>query len=436
MTAWISPRDGKAQAELLAMIESGMGSGLYVSDDVLKASYVGARGSEDGAQDVSQGGSTGQGAGGDGTTGDGVSTGTVDGSDGNTGGTGTGGSVGGDGSTGGTSSGTNGPAGQGDTNGSSGTSTNPAVGGDGANVDGAGQQGSTTGSSGTDNNPAIGGGGPTVDGAKTTDPTDPTASDGPPLLAVGIALFAMASLLAIFLAVYVRRKRRSRYFSDGPSDDEAGAGQNGQSAPPQAAFEDLRDPDDVQLLHSSDKWDMRSVYSEGTSTCDTENHTYENYNKAKENDATSKYGQLYGGNYGNGGVDDMVGTQSVDTLEQNDGGETPKMGNSVSALAAMGVASTLAAQSFTPVPNMNGGQEDGSSVESPSTPGTADHDIEQQQPAAIVDSTNMTPGANNPADYSPVETPGVSSHVGTVEDISPNEDMSLGSSTTADVGVV
>ena len=87
----------------------------------------------------------------------------------------------------------------------------------------------------------------------------------------------------------------------------------------------------------------------------------------------------------------------------------------------------MAAQSFTSVPNS--GQDDESSVGSYSTPGMVDNDVEQQP-------ENMTPGGDDPSDYSRAETPGVSSHVGTVEDISPNDGMSMGSSTTADVDVV
>ena len=115
------------------------------------------------------------------------------------------------------------------------------------------------------------------------------------------------------------------------------------------------DPDDVQLLPAPDKLDMRSVHSgTGNSTdCETENYTYEDYEaKEKERDeyGNSSYGQESGGATGA-----ALNTLSSKTMSARGGanerdGSTPKAGNGggMSSLAAMGVASTLAARSFTP----------------------------------------------------------------------------------------
>ena len=55
MTAWIpeSSDADEAEAHLLELIENGMTSDLYTSDDVLKVSYVGVR---DDASDKGQSG--------------------------------------------------------------------------------------------------------------------------------------------------------------------------------------------------------------------------------------------------------------------------------------------------------------------------------------------------------------------------------------------
>lgn len=135
-----------------------------------------------------------------------------------------------------------------------------------------------------------------------------------PLIAIGISLFFVAIALAVALVVYNRRKRRRKYFSDGPDDM---GNPNNSALAVQAALADRhqlapKDPDDIQLLPSMDKIDMRSVYSDGTSSADadTENYT---------DGTVGKYSYMYDGLYADGRGSD---------------------------LAAMGMASTLATQTF------------------------------------------------------------------------------------------
>ena len=110
-------------------------------------------------------------------------------------------------------------------------------------------------------------------------------------------------------------------------------------------FDQPADTADVQLLPSPDKLDMRSVFSseDGYITePETENHTFAN------RDSMNKYGNLYGGSYGNG-VTPMKGASVEDQVASNvvrsesEASDTPKNSDQtrVSGLAAMGAASTL-----------------------------------------------------------------------------------------------
>jgi len=280
----------ETEAQLLALIQNGMQSDSYTSDDVVKASYVGVREVDDGSsQDDGQ-------------------------SSGNT------------------------------------------AGDDNGNANGVVADSPATGN-------------PNIDGAKETDTGKVDSSSTTPLLAIGISIFLLASLLAIALAVYMRKKRRrSHFYSDGPNaNNDMGnnnVGHRPNSVAAQAAMAEPppRDPDDVHLLSSPDKFDMRSVYSEDMSTdVETENYTYENYNTDQQGEEKSHYGDV-----GAAGV--LLRTTSLSSLtvdygnnfaeggsNKNNNGDTPKSGSSRtsrasagSALAAMGVASTLVTKSYTP----------------------------------------------------------------------------------------
>jgi len=210
-------------------------------------------------------------------------------------------------------------------------------------------------------------GGPNLDGAKGTETTDGSDTGGLPLLTIGIAVTLLALALAVILVVYLRKKRRSMLFTDGPND-------MGNNDPTSLAAQDAEipsDPDDVQLLPALDKLDMRSVHSESDVSTDveTENHTYENY----EREFTEKYGSLYGSqSYGEGSAGDGSLQRNLSSTTQDygdystedDNGAVARGGNiqmsrasssgsgGGSALAAMGMASTLAARSFTPINNL------------------------------------------------------------------------------------
>eukprot|EP00571_Detonula_confervacea_P010900 CAMPEP_0172303724 /NCGR_PEP_ID=MMETSP1058-20130122/5235_1 /TAXON_ID=83371 /ORGANISM="Detonula confervacea, Strain CCMP 353" /LENGTH=700 /DNA_ID=CAMNT_0013014667 /DNA_START=128 /DNA_END=2230 /DNA_ORIENTATION=- len=298
MTAWLPNSSSTEEADttetqLLALIQNGMTSDLYTNKNVVKVAYVGVR-QEDGNGGPTQ----------DGTTQDG----TQDGS----------------------------------------------------------QSDNSTGNN-SDNNTS--GNGLEVDGAKESESGDPSQeleSNGPPFLAIGISLFCIAFALAIALGVFIRRKRRKQYFSEGPASSDNDMGN--QSLAAQAALtSDSNDLDDVQLLPSPDKLDMRSLYSEDMSTdVETENYNYGNQNDIDDKEATSKYGMLYGENYGDGGADIILqslstnATEDYSDLANSNGGDkndaaniiTPKNSNTTSrmsagsSLAAMGVASTLAARSY------------------------------------------------------------------------------------------
>ena len=287
MTAWLpdsSTADDTAQVEsqLLSFIENGMVSDLYVSDDVVKVAYVGDR--EDDVED----GSPKDGADDTDTTQDG---------------------------------GTAGDSSTSDSTGDADISSNTAGSG-------------TSGTSGGNTNPS----GPTsngedlaVDNSKSSQELE-ASEDGPPLLAIGLSLFFVAFALAIVLGVYVRRKRRNRrYFSDGPNESNIAA---------QALEVDLEqppvDPDDMQLLPSPDKMDMRSVFSSEQDVAELETENYE-----------SKYGDLYGGSYGDGGKDMLQTVQTAPTEDYTNIESTPTKETSnvskYSGLAAMGAASTFVA---------------------------------------------------------------------------------------------
>ena len=284
--------------------------------------------------------------------------------------------------------------------------------------------------------------------AKGTETNELEAESGPPLLAIGLSLFFIAFAMAIFLGVYIRRKRRSQYFTDGPNDMGNSNSLAAQAALANNDHQPEADPeDDIHLLPTHDKMDMRSVYSD-----ETESYNYDDYQKNKEATTPSKYGNLTGGQYGDGGAD-IFNTLTSTTMDYGDQGEnnentTTKSGNghvggAGSSLAAMGVASTLAARSYEAVSPTS------SSDDTPTSP--------EEGPLSPTD-TGITENAAedplSPADWSmesqtgvvsPLETPGAlsedpNSHVGTVTEEEEQEETTSmleegESSSTAAAGV-
>ena len=331
MTAWLpdsTTTDGTAQveSELLSFIEDGMISDSYVSDDVVKVAYVGDR--EDDVEDGSP----------------------QDGADTQDGGT-------------------------------AGDSTSDST-GDADNSSNTADSG-TTGASGGNSNPAVNiptdpssnGEDLAVDNSKSSQELE-ASENGPPLLAIGLSLFFVAFALAIVLGVYVRRKRRNRrYFSDGPNESNIAA---------QALEVDVEqppaDPDDMQLLPSPDKMDMRSVFSSEQDVAELETENYE-----------SKYGDLYGGSYGDGGKDMLQTVQTAPTEDYTNIESTPTKETSnvskFSGLAAMGAASTFVAS--TPSRSLEEDDEE-DNVSQPSVPSRGSSHVGTVE--------ECTPGAGNDYD--------------------------------------
>jgi len=100
--------------------------------------------------------------------------------------------------------------------------------------------------------------------------------NSPPLLAIiGPSPFFLAFALVIILAVSARRVKRRRSFSHGPasSNNEATFSSSSLVAPCASANRQ----EHIQLLPSSDKLDMRSVYSSsGDKDVERDNYAHEN----------------------------------------------------------------------------------------------------------------------------------------------------------------
>jgi len=179
-----------------------------------------------------------------------------------------------------------------------------------------------------------------------------------------------------------------------------------------------RDPDDVHLLPFSDKLDMRSVCPENEASTDgeSENYSYDdNYDQKnkKSSDGASTYNSLH-----DDGDErtEMVHTLPNETIDHdnvtvngppqnNVSSRASGMGTKMSAgsaLAAMGVASTLAAQSFTPSPPPSDETRSSSSA----TPASTAMDPHARRSQL---NSKTTQGARSVASS-------VNSHVGTVKE--------------------
>ena len=193
--------------------------------------------------------------------------------------------------------------------------------------------------------------------AETTTTNGGGGGGGRPLVAGGIALFVLAVAISVLLAAYNRRRRRT--FSDGPGGD--GDGLRGGPAPAAAARAAAasvvaRDPDDVRLLPSPDKLDMRSVHSAddyaSTSDADTENYSH-------DDEWARRYGAMFAGggrtttDIRQSATEDYSNLADTDDATAGGGGggganDGAGRGGGTSGrssdLAAMGMASTLAAR--------------------------------------------------------------------------------------------
>ena len=179
-----------------------------------------------------------------------------------------------------------------------------------------------------------------IEGAQeaVVDPATPSQ----PLLAIGLVIVTLAAVLALALGVYVRRRKRKQRCSDGPEGHGASLAALSPSPPTP------RDPDDVHLLQSPERMDLRSIHScDGSTDVETECYAYEgDDNRARE--AASRYGDLYGGSFGDSGAD-VLTTLSAETDDRTPRCANGRVGGG-SALAAMGTASTLAARSWASQP--------------------------------------------------------------------------------------
>lgn len=182
-----------------------------------------------------------------------------------------------------------------------------------------------------------------VESANVETATENADDDGDrrPLVAGGVALFVLAIVFAALLVAYHRRRKRVRY-SDGPSstnDDVPSSAPN--QVPPNTI---TRDPDDVQLLPSSDKLDMRSVISDD----DTENYSMREYDDDDENDdAEDEWAGRYATRTTRDAniVHDSTEDYSDDNAVAGGGHRGDGTSRRSSDLAAMGIASMLVTQS-------------------------------------------------------------------------------------------
>lgn len=136
----------------------------------------------------------------------------------------------------------------------------------------------------------------------------------PPALTIGLTVFFVAfAVVAALVAMYVKRRKGSTMTTRGPIREEEDSAGLSPLPPPPAPV--MMDPDDVNLLPATEKFDMRSIHSvdsdELSNTDDTEDY-----------------------------MDDEV---VVDTLEDFDleDGKNNRRRTAGSSLAAMGVASTV-----------------------------------------------------------------------------------------------
>ena len=119
----------------------------------------------------------------------------------------------------------------------------------------------------------------------------------------------MSVILAVLLAFLVirRTRRRKQLFSSGPEMDE-NQPRSPKSAPMAVEVPQPIDDYDQQLLPSPDRIDMRSICSDESSTSAlTESHEYK--------ERANRYGELYGDNHGDGGMELLQNISNLSSKE-------------------------------------------------------------------------------------------------------------------------
>ena len=173
-----------------------------------------------------------------------------------------------------------------------------------------------------------------------------------PLVAGGIALFVLAIVLAALLVMYHRKRKGRVRYSDGPLRTNGDVSSSSSSSTtivahraPSSLNATVRDPDDVQLLPSSEKLDMRSV---AVSDDDTENYSMREYDDGEDCDADDGWA---GRGYATGNAtrdSNIVQNPTEDYSDDNavvSAGADGTTSRRSSDLAAMGMASMLVTQS-------------------------------------------------------------------------------------------
>jgi len=139
-------------------------------------------------------------------------------------------------------------------------------------------------------------------------PSDGNSSSN--MLYIVTTVICVSVILAVLLAFLVirRSRRRKELFSSGPAIGKNHSDSPKTLAPLTVEVPQPIDDYDQQLLPSPDKLDMRSVYSDESSTSAlTESHEYK--------ERASRYGDLYGGNYGDGGMELLQNISNLSSKE-------------------------------------------------------------------------------------------------------------------------
>lgn len=171
----------------------------------------------------------------------------------------------------------------------------------------------------------------------TVETTNKSNTSDKSLLAGGIILLIVAIGFIGLLLAY-KRKHNRKFYSDGPEEDDL---TNPSAAAAAAGRCDIvsRDPDDVQLLPSPDKMDLRSIHSsDSILLSDAETENYSHHDEDEDDGWSKRYDAKYGEDYSD---------QSNRNNDAKKGTQTPVARISAgSELAAMGMASTLVMQSY------------------------------------------------------------------------------------------
>ncbi|EJK69549.1 hypothetical protein THAOC_09181 [Thalassiosira oceanica] len=159
-----------------------------------------------------------------------------------------------------------------------------------------------------------------------------------------ICVSVILALLLAFLAIR-RSRRRKQLFSRGPEIDKNQPDSPKTQAPMIVEIPQPIDDYEQQLLPSPVKLDMRSICSDESSSASalTESHEYK--------ERASRYGDLYGGSYGDGGMELLQNISNLSSKEDQifdkvssmlaNGRDEADPGGKVSHIAAIGAMSKL-----------------------------------------------------------------------------------------------